>query len=319
MRTPRWITIAALTVLAAACGTSNASSSFTLRLAGIGPGNRLSGAFGYLQSKGRLLPLLRAAGVKNAKIYTFPNGPDLNQALAGNALDVAIYGDTPALVARGAGQPTRLLSIAAIDTDADIIARKGGPASLRDLRGKKIAVQTGSYMHRYLLGALTDAHVTAAKIVHVYQTDLDAPLARGDIDAAAVTPPYAEEYRRKGYQIIDVASHDHPDCRGTSAAVATARFLKAHPDFVAVWDRAQAEAVRVAKANWSDYLSFSAAVTHFPADITRQVTLPDQLNAEPFPAAGLKLLNGTQRFLVQEKFIKRDFSIDDWIITAKGE
>jgi NitT/TauT family transport system substrate-binding protein/sulfonate transport system substrate-binding protein len=247
MRFPTWLAIVlAATSFTGACGASDASSSYTLRIAGIGPGNKLNGPFGYLQSKGRLVPLLRAAGVKDVKVYSFPNGPDLNQALAGNALDVAIYGDTPALVARGAGQPTRLLSLAGIGTDADIIAKKGGPASLRALTGKKIAVQTGSYMHRYLLGALKDAGVTPAKIVNLYQTDLDAPLARGDIDAAAVQPAYAETYRRKGYQILDIASRDHPDYRGTSAAVATAKFLKAHPNFVSVWDKAQAEAVKEA-------------------------------------------------------------------------
>lgn len=315
MRFTTWTAIAsvlAATAFTGACGASDASSSYTLRIAGIGPGNRLNGPLGYLQSKGRLVPSLHAAGVKDVKVHSFPNGPDLNQALAGGALDVAIYGDTPALVARGAGQPTRLLSLTTVGLDADVIAKKGGPASLRALAGKKVAVQTGSYMHRYLLGALKDAGVTPAKIVNLYQTDLDAPLARGDIDAAAVQPAYAETYRRKGYQIIDIASRDHPDYRGTSAAVATGKFLKAHPNFASAWDKTQAEAVKEAKANWADYLTFSAGVTHFPPDITKQVTLADQLNAEPFPAEGLRLLNGTRQFLVREKFVKRDFSIGDW-------
>jgi hypothetical protein len=39
----------------------------------------------------------------------------------------------------------------------------------------------------------------------------------------------------------------------------------------------------------------------------------------PCPAGGPKPVNDTQRFPAQAKFIERDLSINDWIITPKGK
>ena len=209
----------------AGCGGSPAESSagsFTLRVGAIGNGNKLSGPVGFLNSTGGLVTALSSLGVTGVKVVTFPNGPDLNQALAAGELDLATYGDTPALVARGAKQPTRLIAQAQIQLDAGILAKKdGGPASLADLGGKKVAVQTGSYIHRYLLGALGDAQIKPAEIVHIYSSDVEAALERGDVDAAAVPIANVEALKAKGYPLIDLASKDHPQYRGTSSTVVT--------------------------------------------------------------------------------------------------
>jgi hypothetical protein len=187
-------------------------------------------------------------GVTGVKVVTFPNGPDLNQALAAGELDVATYGDTPALVARGARQPTRLIAQAQINLDAGILSKKGGePASLADLAGKKVAVQTGSYIHRYLLGALGDAGIAPAEIIHIYSADVEAALERGDVDAAAVPIANVEALKAKGYPLIDLASKDHKQYLGTSATVVTERFLKAKPGIVTAWQNAQKEATTNAK------------------------------------------------------------------------
>src|SRR2546429_19026 len=95
--------------VAPACATSTAASTtgstskgWTLRIGTIGSKNQLTGPVGYLHAQGKLQALLTGANVTAIEVYTFPNGPDLNQALLGGKLDLASYGDTPALVARGA-------------------------------------------------------------------------------------------------------------------------------------------------------------------------------------------------------------------------
>ncbi|GGM58627.1 hypothetical protein GCM10010106_00430 [Thermopolyspora flexuosa] len=302
------------------CGTGERAAAdggnerFTLRIGVIGSGNRLTGPVGYLHDRNALVPLLAEAGVADITVHTFPNGPDLNQALVAGELDLATYGDTPALVARGAGQPTRLIAQAQVGMDAGIVAKKqGGPRSLQELAGRRIATQTGSYMHRYLLGALSDAKVTPKEIVHIYSSDVEAALERGDVDAAAVPAANVEALRAKGYPVIDSLAEDHPAYRGTSATVVTDAFLEARPGFVKVWQAAQVEATRRAKANWDDYLSFAVKVGGFPPEIVRRTTLAEQLPDTPFTEEGLTLLEGTKRFLVEQGFVRRDFAIDDWI------
>ncbi|GGJ70623.1 ABC transporter substrate-binding protein [Streptomyces brasiliensis] len=308
---------AALALAATGCGgKANADNSApkkgTLRVGVIGSKAELTGPIGFLNSEKKLLPGLKAEGFDKIEVFPFPNGPDLNQALVGGSLDVASYGDTPALVARGSGLDTRLISMAAIDSDASIVVKKNGPKTLEDLQGKKIGVQTGSYIHRYLLGALQDAKVKPAEVVHIYNADIEAPLERGDIAAAAVPQANAEVFKSKGYQIIDHLLEDHPDYAGTNATVSTDKFLDAHPKFAATWQQLQNSGVKDARAHWSDYVDYSVALSGFPADLVRPTIRKEQLPDTAFPERGLALLESTKKFLVEQKFIKKDFSVDDW-------
>jgi NitT/TauT family transport system substrate-binding protein/sulfonate transport system substrate-binding protein len=320
----RTLTAVVLTGLLALTGCGAASGAaagpgdgFTLRIGAIGTGNKLSGPLGYLDSTGGLVPALASLGVTGVKVVTFPNGPDLNQALAAGELDVATYGDTPALVARGAKQPTRLIAQAQVNLDAGILAKKaGGPASLADLAGRKVAVQTGSYIHRYLLGALGAAGVEPAEIIHVYSSDVEAALERGDVDAAAVPIANVEALKAHGYPLIDLASRNHPGYRGTSSTVVTETFLAARPGIVAAWQDAQRTATAKAKADWAGFLAYTVGISGFPPTIVAATTVADQWQPEPFTPEGLELLRGTKQFLVENGFIRSDFDLDQWIVAA---
>lgn len=303
----------ALTGCGSASEAAGPGDTFTLRIGSIGSGNTLSGPVGHLHSRGGLVPALASLGVTGIKVVTFPNGPDLNQALAAGELDIATYGDTPALVARGAKQPTRLIAQAQVDLDAGILAPAGGPAKLTDLAGRKVAVQTGSYIHRYLLGALGDAGVRPAEIVHIYSSDVQAALERGDVDAAAVPIANVEVLKANGYRLIDLASKDHPQYRGTSATVVTEKFLAARPGIVAAWQDAQRTATTAAKADWAGFLAYTVAINGFPPKVVEATTVADQWPPEPFTPDGLALLRGTKQFLVEQRFVRTDFDLDGWI------
>jgi NitT/TauT family transport system substrate-binding protein/sulfonate transport system substrate-binding protein len=323
MRTRTALAVAAAALLAlAGCGggaseAAGPGDSFTLRIGAIGNGNKLSGPVGYLDSKGGLVPALAALGVTAVKVVTFPNGPDLNQALAAGELDVATYGDTPALVARGAKQPTRLIAQSQINLDAGILAKKaGGPTDLAGLAGKKVAVQTGSYIHRYLLGALADAGVTPAEVIHIYSADVEAALERGDVDAAAVPIANVEALKAKGYPLITLASEEHRQYLGTSSTVVTEKFLAAKPGIAATWQAAQRDATVAAKADWPGFVTYTVSINGFPPKIVEATTHADQWPAEPFTPQGLTLLKGTKQFLVEQKFIRTDFDVDEWIVKS---
>ncbi|GAA3388480.1 ABC transporter substrate-binding protein [Cryptosporangium minutisporangium] len=310
------VAAAALLATGACGGASQAAApgdKFVLRVGSIGNSNAISGPIGYWHEQGKLVPALESLGVTDIKVVTFQNGPDLNQALAADELDLALYGDTPALVAKGAGQPTRLIAQSQIKLDAGILAKKsGGPASVADLAGKKVAVQTGSYIHRYLLGALADANVKPAEVVHIYSTDVEAALERGDVDAAAVPIANYVALKAKGYPSIDLASQTHPKYLGTSSAVVTENFLEAKPGIVDAWQSAHREAVKAAKADWAGFVDYSVSIQGFPKKILEESLKPEQWVEEPFSEEGLALLTGTKQFLAENKFIRKDFDLDAW-------
>ncbi|MGI5415098.1 ABC transporter substrate-binding protein [Actinomadura luteofluorescens] len=317
MRFPRVLAAGLLVLAATACGSSEADSgSGTLRIGviGSGAGNKLTRAVGFLDRRGELLPELKAAGISRIRVATFPNGPDLNQALAGGSLDIGQYGDTPALIGRGQGLPTRLLSLNSVRLDAAIVAKKdGGPASLKDLEGKRIGVQTGSYIHRYLLGALERAGVRPKEIIHMYTPAIIAALEKNAIDAGGLVSADQAAQEKKGYRSIDIASRDHPDLLGTSVTVVTEKYLAGHKDIVQVWQKAETRAAKVAKADWPGYTAYVAETGGYAPDISVKTTLKDQLPDEPFPAEGLKLLDGTKAFLVQQALVKKDYTLDSWL------
>lgn len=317
MRFPRVLAAGLLVLAATACGSSEADSgSGTLRIGviGSGAGNKLTRAVGFLDRRGELLPELKAAGITRIRVATFPNGPDLNQALAGGSLDIGQYGDTPALIGRGQGLPTRLLSLNSVRLDAAIVAKKdGGPASLKDLEGKRIGVQTGSYIHRYLLGALERAGVRPKEIIHMYTPAIIAALEKNAIDAGGLVSADQAAQEKKGYRSIDIASRDHPDLLGTSVTVVTEKYLAGHKDIVQVWQKAETRAAKVAKADWPGYTAYVAETGGYAPDISVKTTLKDQLPDEPFPAEGLKLLDGTKTFLVQQALVKKDYTLDSWL------
>lgn len=308
-----------LTGLLAATGCGSDASAaktdgYTLRIGAIGNANKLSGPVGWLHERGELVPALAEAGVGDVTVVTFPNGPDLNQALAAGELDLAVYGDTPALVARGANQPTRLIAQASIGLDAGIVARaSGGPTSITELADRKLAVQTGSYIHRYLLGTLADAGVEPAEILHVYASEVEAALERGDVDAAAVPAANVEFLRARGYPVLTVASADHRQYLGTSATVVTESFLDARPEIVPAWQQVQRDASQQASKDWEGFLDYTVSINGFPPEVVRATTLPEQWPAEPFTEEGLKLLAGTKEFLTDQEFLRNDFDLDEWI------
>jgi NitT/TauT family transport system substrate-binding protein/sulfonate transport system substrate-binding protein len=314
--------LTALSLSATGCGGEATADSDgakgTLRVGVIGSKAELTGPLGFLNSEKKLLPELGKLGFAKIEVFPFPNGPDLNQALVGGSLDVATYGDTPALVARGSGLDTRLISVASVDLDASIVVRKDGPRSLDDLRGKKVGVQTGSYIHRYLLGALRDADVEPSEVPHIYTTDIQAPLERGDIAAAAVPQVNAEVFASKGFRILDHLAEDHPDYAGTSVTVSTSTFLESHPEFAGTWQRLQKTAVADARSHWDAYTDFAVSLSDFPPDVVRPTIREDQLPDAAYPERGLALLASTKKFLVREKFVKKDFSVAEWKADAAG-
>lgn len=318
-KTVRLVAALALTslTLLTACSSDDKdvaeNSIGTLRIGTIGSGNELTGPLGFALERDALVPALSEVGVEKVEIFSFPNGPDLNQALVSGKLDVSNYGDTPALIARGSGLSTRLLAIPSAHLQAGILTKEDDINSLADLEGKTIGVPKGSYIDRYLTGALAEANITPKEIIHILPTDHEAALESGQIDAAADPYNTYAALQAKGYKSIDNIWDDHPNLAGTSSSVATDDFLKKNPKFAEAWRSLQVEAAQYALDNWDDYLEFEISKSKFPPELVKEFITPETITTEPFPKDALELLNGTKDFLSETGKIQKDFEISDWI------
>ncbi|MGX1808444.1 ABC transporter substrate-binding protein [Nocardia sp. NPDC055321] len=323
--------VAALALVLSACsggddGSATRTKIETLRIGVIGSGNVLTGPLGFAHQRGALLPALAPLGAEKIEVFSFPNGPDLNQALVGGRLDVATYGDTPALVARGSGLQTRLLSIAAVGYNAGVVAKDPAIRTLKDLAGKKVGVQSGSYIDRYLQGALKAEGVAAAQLIHLLSTDAEAPLTSGEIDAVALPDTNPNSYFRaflaKGFHQVDSIADNHPALAGTSSSVSSQPFLDTNPDFGGTWQRVLSEANKYAQEHWEDYVNYEVSQSKLPEAVVRAAAQRDYFPQENFSERGVTLLTGTKQFLVEQKKIREDFDLQAWFYrpeqTAKG-
>lgn len=286
-----------------------------LRVGFIGTGEHQPvGAEGWAYKRGLLVPVLRAQGFADVSFIRFANGPDLNEALSGGSLDLGIYGDTPAVVGRAAGLPTRLLNQSVVGLDAWLLVRADGPKTLAELAGKTVATSKGSYMNRYLSGLLLEKGLTAqVKFAHLLPSDAAAALERGDIAAYAAPVATAPLMVAKGARILDRAS-EHAGLVGSSLTVVSEAFLAAHPHFPGAWNELRSQSVADLRKNLEQYHAWHAEIVRVPLDAAKLAYPESVFVNEPLGEAGLRLLEGTKAFLVEQKLAQSDFSIRQWAV-----
>ncbi|MFC8824118.1 ABC transporter substrate-binding protein [Streptomyces sp. NPDC057137] len=253
-RGPRRTTtlVAALGALIAvtACGTGDAGGSDsegggkTIRIAyqAFPSGDLIVKENGWLE---------KALPDHTIKWIKFDSGATINTAFVSGSVDLAAIGSSP--VARGLSEPlnipyqvTWVLDVAG-DNEA-LVARDGsGIKDVKDLAGRKVATPFSSTSHYSLLAALDGAGVDASKVklLDLEPQDIVAAWSRGDIDAAYVWLPTLDELGKSGKTLItsrELAAADKPTL---DLGVASTSFIKAQPEVITAWRKAQAQALNV--------------------------------------------------------------------------
>jgi sulfonate transport system substrate-binding protein len=206
--------LAAVALLAAACGSDAASTVPAVEAAGepadepadepaaaIPPGTvlRIGDQGGGLETPLRLSGQLDDLPY-DVEFASFASGPLVNEAFAAGAIDIGIMGDTPALLSYAAGLDTVVVGVRSSDGVAQtLVAAPGsGVETLEDLAGRKIAWATGTSQHGFVLRALDSVGLTQDDVdqVDVPLTDVANVLAGGQADAAVLyevfRPPYID-------------------------------------------------------------------------------------------------------------------------------
>lgn len=287
-------------------------SGQTLRLGYIGPGKKPANATGWALRQGQLQGELSALGFKEVTTRNFPNGPDLNEAFLSGALDVGIYGDTPAIVARSRGLESQLIGFDAVGMNVWLLTPRNGARSLKELEGQSIGVARGSYMHRYVLGLLKEHGLQkSVKVIHMFPRDGEAALDQGSIAAFAAQIDVGPLLAARGYPVIDQAEQ-HPTLRGSSVIVASSKLLAAAPGLPAAWTRARRKALQEIQRDNAAYYAFHAEVSGFPLEVVKISHPLSQLPATPYPPEGMALLDEVKKFLLAEKLVSQDFALAQW-------
>lgn len=189
----------ALMLSLAACGRGNesdiASSTsdedqgpITVRI-----GYQKYGTLNILKADGALDRRLAELGL-NVEWTEFPGGPQLLEALNVGSIDVGHTGEAPPIFAQAAGAPLIYLAHEppSPKSEAIIVPQDSDITSIRDLKGKKVALNKGSNVHYLLVKLLEKADLAYDEIETVYLTPADARAAfeSGNVDAWVIWDPF---------------------------------------------------------------------------------------------------------------------------------
>jgi len=177
--------------------------------------------------------LLRGEGFTDVQYVKAAAGVETAKALAGGKADVSLNFVAPLLIEQDASGP--ILMLAGIHVGCFVLFGTDRVRTLRDLKGKTIAVQAlGSSQHVFLASMMAYVGLNPSRDVTwaTHPSDESARLlANGQVDAFLGFPPAPQEFRAKkiGRVVID-SGVDRPWSQYFCCMVGANReFVRKHP------------------------------------------------------------------------------------------
>lgn len=132
----------------------------------------------------------------------FGGGGDVIKAMASGDVQIGEAGSSPIVAAASQGQDIKLFWILDDIADAEaLIARDGSKiASIKDLKGKKVATPFVSTAHYQLMAIMKVEGVDAkgVNVMNMRPPEIAAAWERGDIDAAFIWDPVLSKIKGNG-------------------------------------------------------------------------------------------------------------------------
>ncbi|WP_147534606.1 sulfonate ABC transporter substrate-binding protein [Bacillus marasmi] len=158
------------------------------------------GTLNFLKAQGTLEKELKSLGVK-VEWTEFPGGPQLLEALNVGSLDFGHTGEAPPIFAQAAGAPLVYFANEPENPKGEaLVVPKDSPIkSIKDLKGKKIALNKGSNVHYLLVKALEKNGLKYEDVETAFLPPSDARAAfeKGVVDAWVIWDPFLAEAERK--------------------------------------------------------------------------------------------------------------------------
>ncbi|MDQ0202445.1 taurine ABC transporter substrate-binding protein [Pectinatus haikarae] len=187
-------------------------------------------------------------GVK-VNFKQFDSGRDVNTAMTAGSIDIAILGSTPAAIGIAKGIPYEVFWIHDVEGDNEALAVKNsaGVNSIKDLKGKKIAVPSGSTTHYSLLNALKLEGINQGdvRILDMQPPEIFAAWQRGDIDAAYVWQPTLGKLLNDGKLLVTSRELAQKGIVTADVGIVRTEFAQKCPDIVKKYVQLQEKAFKL--------------------------------------------------------------------------
>jgi len=278
-----------------------------------------SGTDGVVDVQNLLVKEFAKDGIRIERTYYTATGPGLNEAFAAGLLDFGDYGDLPIVVGKAGGLKTKFILPTGKGNNIYIIVTPQSKiSSVKDLRGKKIAVTKGTYLH-LTLNRVLEANGLTEKDVHLVNlstSDAQNAISTGSVDAFASVPdrPLVDEGLAK---LIYDTRNDPQKWRGRGALLVSEGFAQKYPGitkrFVKVLIKAAYWASQ--EKNREAYIQL-VLKTGSGYKVTKEDLAGQDLQAKFSPLADPATVNQYKEivdFAFSRGLIRKKFDVDKWI------
>lgn len=263
----------------------------------------------------------------------FGGGGEVLKAMASGAVQIGEVGSAGIAAAVSRGEPFELFWILDDIGSAEALVVKNGSGinSVKDLKGKKIAMPYNSTTHFHTMVALQQAGVNPAdvQILNMRPPEVRAAWQRGDIQATFIWDPVLAEAKKDGKVILTSGKISADTGKATfDGYIVNKDWAKANRDFVVKFVKVLAaadESYRKNKAKWTAGSAEVKAVAKWSGAKAEDV--PGSIGLYAFPTAqeqaqkwlgggknsvAAKALAATAEFQLSQKQIEKmlpDYSV----------
>lgn len=241
-------------------------------------------------------------------------GPAMNEAMASGSLDIALYGDLPAITAKSSGVDVKIF--ASYNSNypfAVLVSNKSGITSVKELKGKKVAVGFGTVPYEYL-SKLLEKNGLSINDVQIVNTSTDGPtmMASDQVDAVVTADTTVRIYEQKGIGKTLVSSKDDESISGLLIAATTSKYINENREAVKAVIKALNRAYEYAKENPDKTLE-NMVTDNYTKELlalTYSDTSFSYYNPEITDDVKTRI-ESTKKFLLDNKLISTDINTDE--------
>lgn len=259
-------------------------------------------------------------GIK-VELSTFDGGGPASVAIGSGALDFTYIGNNPSLRLGAAGVDVKAIGLSnwVPSNETLVVVRPDSPLkNIAELKGKKVAVLTGTVRHSTFAKALKDAGVSI-KDVELLNIGIDASgpaLARGDIDAIVESTGPAQKLVDVGGArvLFDAGVSGKLEWAVPHVISVNGTFARKYPEIVARLLAVDIAAARWADANPEETIQIFVKETGSSENAVRATYAKGKFWQDPqITDAALRALQGEEAFMAESGLLKGKVDYAKWI------
>jgi len=205
------------------------------------------------------------------QLVEYPSASEVLRAFRNEAIDGMVISLDELFGLAVDGLDPRIILVVDVSHGADVVVGRAGMRTMRDLKGKSVAVESGALGAFVLSRALakSDMQASDVNVVHLESNEQASAFEKGQVDGAVTFDPYRAQFLRAGAKVLFDSTQipgEIVDLLAVGAPVIE-RKPKAVQELLAAWFGAL------------DYMKRE------PADAAKRMGIRQQTSGEQFLAA----------------------------------